>query len=137
MKVKSGLHSSHTHFPIYSNPSCGTGFVVDEPCPPNMWWIANAYYPMTGAKDWATTMKPNSKKLLTALLFLMTPWLMACTLIFLMPAQTGWLATLQTITIMMACGTSAMGGMCALAFINREVQDMAKWERLGAMEATK
>ncbi len=81
-------------------------------------------------------MKPDSKKLLTALFFLMTPWLMAFTLSFLLPVQVGWLALLQTTTLMMACGTSAAGGMCAWAFIHKETEDMMKWERLGALEAT-
>lgn len=81
-------------------------------------------------------MNTKSKKLLTALFFLMTPWLMAFTLSFLLPTQIGWLALLQTTTLMMACGTSAAGGMCAWSFISKEVQDMQKWERLGALEAT-
>jgi len=81
-------------------------------------------------------MTTNSKKLLTALFFLMTPWLMAFTLSFLLPAQYGWLAILHTTTLMMACGTSAAGGMCAWAFISREVENIQKWEKLGALEAT-
>ncbi len=82
-------------------------------------------------------MKANTKKLLAALFFLMTPWLMAFTLSFILPNQLGWLGLLQSVTLMMACGTSAAGGMCAWAFIHREVQDLEKWENLGVIVEVK
>lgn len=80
-------------------------------------------------------MTPNSKKLLTALFFLMTPWIMAFCLSFLLPTPTNvWVSILQATTLMMACGTSAAAGMVGWEFIRRETDAMQKWHRLGAIE---